>query len=133
MIKHSDSTGYKFLLGLFTRISAESQDHVEIMWKERLNLAEKSRQIFDEFQHIKNKILMNTLEPVIRQELANLRDFFQKYPGFLNSGQVSTFYHTFIESKDIHLRFGAELNFTQAEFAEFRKQLFEIDLHSLTA
>lgn len=108
------------------------EDHVEIMWKERLNLADKLQQIFDEFDHIKNKILMNTLEPVIREELTNLRDFFQKYPGFLNSNQVSTFYGTFIESKDIHLRFGANLDFTQAEFAEFKKQLFEIDLRSIT-
>ena len=109
------------------------EDNVEIMWRGRLDLLEKKQHILTEFQHIKNKILMNSLEPIIREELLKLQDFFQKYPGFLQSNNVSTFYDTFIKSREFHLYYGAALDFTQAEFADFRKQLFEIDLHSLVA
>ena len=73
---------------------------------------------------------MNNLEPIVREELKNLQYFFQKYPGLLRLENVKKFYISFIKSKEIHLHFGAELNFTQAEFTELQKQLFEIDLRS---
>lgn len=92
---------------------------------------EKIEEIISEFQQIKNKILMNSLEPVIREELKKLQEFFQKYPGLLQAENIKKFYFTFIKPKEIHLHFGAELRFTQSEFAEFRQQLFEIDLRSI--
>lgn len=85
-------------------------------------------QIVREFEEIKANILLTQLEPVIGAELKRLKTFIHKYPGFLKVNAVRKFYETFIASKEIHLHYGASLDFTQSEYREMKEQLSQISL-----
>jgi hypothetical protein len=100
------------------RLNAESQKEIN--------------QIVREFEEIKANILLSSLEPVIGAELKRLKAFIHKYPGLLNVGAISKFYETFIVPKEIHLQYGASLDFTQAEYKQMKEQLNQISLRSGT-
>jgi hypothetical protein len=112
-----------FLVGSY-RVWAK--EHAEVL---RLQTeAEKEiNQIVGEFNEIKANILLSTLEHVIAAELKRLRAFLHKYPGLLN-GELGEFYEIFIAPKEIHLHYGAALDFKQDEYQRMKEQLARIDL-----
>lgn len=85
-------------------------------------------QIIGEFEEIKANIILTTLEDVLAAELIKLKAFIHKYPGLLNIKEVLKFYETFIKPKEIHLHYGASLDFKQAEYQQMKEQLVHINL-----
>lgn len=91
-------------------------------------LARKTNQIERDFEEIRANILLTSIEPVLREELKKLKAFIHRNSNLLNRDDVKTFYNTFIKSKEIHLEFGASLDFTQNEFNQMKQQLIQINL-----
>jgi hypothetical protein len=107
-----------------------SREHKEVH-RLQAETEKEINQIVREFNEIKANILLSTLEPVIAAELKRLKAFLHKYPGLLGSN-LGKFYETFIAPREIHLHYGASLDFKQAEYKQMKEQLAQIDLRSGT-
>ena len=103
-----------------------AREHAEVH-RLQAETEKEINQIVREFNEIKANILLSTLEPVIAAELKRLKAFIHKYPGLLGSN-LGEFYETFIAPREIHLHYGAELDFKQDEYKQMKEQLAQIDL-----
>jgi hypothetical protein len=90
----------------------------------------ENNQIIREFEEIKANMLLTTFVSEIDTELDKLKLFLHKHSFLLSRSDVGKFYKTYIASKEIHLKFGASLDFTAVEYKQMQEQLAQIDLQS---
>jgi len=107
-----------------------AREHTEVHRLQAETEKELNR-IIQEFNEIKANILFSTLEDVLALELRKLKAFLHTYPGLLSS-DLGKFYETFIAPKEIHLHYGASLEFTQAEYKKMKEHLAQIELRTGT-
>lgn len=87
-------------------------------------------QIVKEFDEIRANILLSTLENKISDQLKQLKAFIHRNPNLLHADGIRDFYDRFIQPKEIHLEFGAELDLTQADYVQLKEQLLLMDVSS---